>query len=368
MNSYRAAIIACGRRSRALAQGLQTDERARIVAVADISPAALDRFGEDFGVPADQRYLDYREMLERVRPEVVAIASNHPLHAEMTIAAARVAPRAIICEKPMALTLPDADAMLAACQANGTFLIIAHQRRFDPQYLVARDLIAAGAIGEIISIEAHGHPGSSLLVDGTHTVDLVSYFLDDEPVDWVVGQIDAQQPRFLWGHNVENLAVAWLKYRRGTRVFLSCGGVRTNQLVETLQPRFEANYQQILIQGTTGRIEIDGDAPFHDRPIVRLARGDRSEAVPLPFPIEGDATHRPAASRQIELLLDYLDGRRADHPLEARRARATLEILIAIMESARRRGVIHLPIAVEDYPLQSMLDAGELGPSSPTPL
>ncbi|HEX5415329.1 MAG TPA: Gfo/Idh/MocA family oxidoreductase [Chloroflexota bacterium] len=360
MGSYRAAVIACGRRARAFGQAFRADERVRLAACADVSTEALAAYGEEFGVGAEHRYLDYRLMLERERPEIVAIVSQHHLHAEMTIAAARAAPRAIICEKPIALTLPDADAMIAACREAGTTLIIAHQRRFDPQNLAARELITRGAIGEISLIEAHGHPHTSLLVDGTHTVDLISYFLDDEPVDWVVGQIDASQPRQLWGHTVENLATAWFKYRRGTRVLLTCGGVTRGDTVETLQPRFEANYQQILIQGTTGRIEIDGDAPWQDRPIVRLVRDGRSEAVPLPFPIEGDASHRPASARQVELLLDYLDGKRADHPLEARRARATLEVLIAVMESARRRGVVQLPIAVEDYPLQTMLDAGEL--------
>lgn len=361
MARYRAAVIACGRRSRSIASGFQIDDRSELVACADISPEALQTFGDEFEIPSESRYLDYREMLARERPDIVAVVSHHQLHAEMTIEAAKVAPKAIICEKPIALSLPDADAMIAACRNAGTFLIVAHQRRFDPQYLVAQNLVRDGAIGDVTFVEAHGHPRSSLLVDGTHTVDLISSFLDDEPVEWVVGQIDARAPRQLWGHNVENLAVAWLKYRRGTRVFLTCGGVVTGETVETLQPTFEANYHQIVIQGTDGRIEIDGDRPWGERPIVRFARNGRSEAVPLPFPQEGDAHHRPATARQIELLLDYLDGKRDDHPLVAERARSTLEVLIAVMESSRRRSVIHLPIAVEDYPLQSMLDAGEIG-------
>ena len=113
----------------------------------------------------------------------------------MVLAAARHRPRAILCEKPIALTLPDADAMIAACREAGTLLVIGHQRRFAPQYIAARRVIEQGTLGPIRLIEAYGHPGSSMLVDSTHTVDLLRFFLDEAPVEWVIGQVDARRGR-----------------------------------------------------------------------------------------------------------------------------------------------------------------------------
>ncbi|MEZ4620532.1 MAG: Gfo/Idh/MocA family oxidoreductase [Caldilineaceae bacterium] len=73
------------------------------VAIADAHPEALATFGDDFNVA--NRYLDYREMLEQEKPDIVSVCSWDPMHAEMTIAAAAHRPKAILCEKPMAISL-----------------------------------------------------------------------------------------------------------------------------------------------------------------------------------------------------------------------------------------------------------------------
>ena len=84
-------------------------------------------------------------MLERERPDIVSICTHHQLHAPMTIETARLAePKAILCEKPIALDLESADAMIAAVPARpNTLLVIGHQRRYDRQYVAAREAIAA---------------------------------------------------------------------------------------------------------------------------------------------------------------------------------------------------------------------------------
>ena len=136
---YRVGIIASGRIAREHARGWQECEHTQIVAIADSHPQALAQFGHDFHV--SRRYLDYREMMERENLDIISICSWDPQHAEMTIAASVYQPKVILCEKPMALSIGEADAMMIACQRNNVKLAIGHQRRFYSAWQEARRLM-----------------------------------------------------------------------------------------------------------------------------------------------------------------------------------------------------------------------------------
>ena len=197
--NYRVAFIGVGGMGIAFyhAGCFAADDRAELVACCDISREALDKFGEQFDI-AD-RHEDADEMMAAAAPDVVVIGTNETVHAPLTILAAKHAPKGIICEKPMAMNLGEADAMIAACEENGVFLVIGHQRRYNSQYAVAKERLDAGAIGDLMQIIAKGHPGSSLMVDGTHTVDLVRFYADDEPIDWVMAAVESTSGRSGWG-------------------------------------------------------------------------------------------------------------------------------------------------------------------------
>lgn len=357
MPRYRAAIIGCGRIAHGHARGYQAQPDVDLVACADISPEAVQRFGDEFAIAG--RYLALDEMLDQERPDIVSVCTHEPLHASVVIAAARHAPRGILCEKPIALTLPDADAMIAACIAAGTILIIGHQRRFSPQYIAAKRALASGAIGAVATITAHGHPGSSLLVDGTHTIDLVRYFLDDAPVAWVMGQIDDRERRVAWSHPAETAALGWIGFANGVHCLLTDGGVRLNGHMEGLGGAVTGpNYHHITISGVAGLLFIAGDHVDAGTPLVTIHRGEGREEVPLPWPLAGDQVHMPPFAEEIRVLLRCLETGDT-HPLAAPSARATLEVLLAIYESARRRAVVPLPLSISDNPLFALREAQE---------
>jgi predicted dehydrogenase len=331
-----------------------------LAACAEIEPGRLATFADQFDIAG--RYTDYAEMMDWERPDIVSICSHHHLHAPMTIAVAGYRPKAILCEKPIALSLGEADAMIAACRDASVLLVIGHQRRFAPQYMAAREAIVQGRIGDVTSVEAFGHPRSSLLVDSTHTVDLVRYFLGDPQADWVIGQIDARERREGWGQPIEGCALAWIAFRGGVRLLLGAGSVLPDgpdRPRDGLCSTSEWNYHRITIHGTTGRLEVDGDAPYDGRPLVRIHRGAAIEEVPLSEPHDIDGGVRPFA-REIAALVDCLEAPGLRHPLEATSARATLEVLMAIYESSRRREAIRLPLAIADNPFISMLDEGSI--------
>jgi predicted dehydrogenase len=202
---YRAALIGCGSMgsycmdelvgltSRMIlpyghAEILKTHPRTRLVAGADPDRARLEDFGTRWGV--DALYTDHREMLERERPEIVSIASPPTLHPEHVTDCAERGVQGIFCEKPIAPTLRQADAMIDACNTRGARLAINHTRRGDPYVHRVRELLDDGAIGEVLTITTTW--AGRLFLTGTHSFDLVNYFSGDTPMAWLIGH--AEEP------------------------------------------------------------------------------------------------------------------------------------------------------------------------------
>jgi len=124
-----------------------------VVAVADANlgkagAVAAERGGEI------SAYADYRELLTDKRVEVAVVLVPTHLHAEVSVAAMDSG-RHVICEKAMAPSVAECQAMIAARDRNGVKLMIAHSTRFQPQQLTARQLVDTGAIGEVIACDAH---------------------------------------------------------------------------------------------------------------------------------------------------------------------------------------------------------------------
>jgi len=335
--------------SRAHARGYMALPDVELVACADIAPQALSSFGEEFGVSEEHRYLSYREMMDVERPDLVSICSLHHQHAEMTIEAAHFAPEGILCEKPIAVSLGEADAMIDACEKAGTMLIVGHQRRYMSQYVAAYRALHEGVIGRLVSMESHGHHHSSLMVDGTHTIDLLRWYAEEKPISWVMGQVDFGEGREAWGTPVENAALLMLGFEDELRAYHTNGGVpKDSEWVRTaLWPQAQ-NYHSIILRGTEGEIHIDGDRQREGIPLVKRAQNGHVSELPLP------EYELPVHARVIRDLVTAIDTG-APHTLDCRSARATLEVLMAAYESSRRRAWISLPLQVKENPLFDML-------------
>jgi predicted dehydrogenase len=366
---YRVALFGLGGISRAHLRGYRAPEnadRVEIVAGADVSPEARERFmatgewpGSPDGPPAEtpRTYADYHELLAQEKPDLVSICTWPPLHPEMVEAACQAGARGILCEKPMAVDLAGCDRMIAAAERAGTLLVIGHQRRLQPKFARARALIEEGAIGEPELF--CGIAGGDLLSDGTHTVDALRFFTGDAPVAWVMGNVDLRprevraemvgrvgfqtpQPgeRYTsrYGHPVESGAIAVLQFAGGPRATLELG--------DCARP----GYQRFILYGTDGTLKLSGDRPAEGEPLLTVRRkGGADWEV-----IEG-VEEANGFAREISLLLDSLESG-APHPLNARSARATEEVLMAVFESARRPGRVDLPLDVMHSPLQDLLE------------
>ena len=327
------------------AREYQRDPRTEIVACCDIVPEAVEKFSERFGVPA--RYDDYETMLDAENLDIVAVCTAEPLHARMTIAAAKRRPKAVFCEKPIAMNLREADEMLETCAANSVRLVVGHQRRYNPQYAIALERLRDGAIGDLLQINATGHTGCSLPVDGTHTIDLIRYYMNDEPIEWVMGQVDTRTRRTARGRSLEDAAVAIMKFESGVRAFLTMGG----HILPKREPVGDGHpfhYHRIVLHGSTGRIEIEGDSIPETGAILKVVNGDHVEEIHA----DPHKWHHDL-SPQIDLLNVLENGK--PHLLDGHSARATLEVLLSVYESARLNRVIALPLENLEDPLEMLL-------------
>jgi scyllo-inositol 2-dehydrogenase (NAD+) len=165
---------------------------AALALVVDADPLAAQRTGERLGVPyatSIEAALDDRAI------DALEICTASDSHADDTAAAAR-AGKAIFCEKPIALSLEDADRALAAVAEAGVYLQIGHMRRFDPAYREAKRLIDEGRIGRPIvfraaSLDASISPsrdflarcGGIFLDVALHDFDLARWLMGDEVVE-----------------------------------------------------------------------------------------------------------------------------------------------------------------------------------------
>jgi predicted dehydrogenase len=143
----RLAIVGTGHRGWAHLAILKTLPQFQVVALADPTPANLDR-GASLA-PGAQTYSDYRKMLAgRKDIDAVVVITPSFLHAEVTVAALdRGLP--VLCEKPMATTVEDANRMIEASKKSGKLLYIGFQKRLVPTTAKMHELAAAGAIGPI---------------------------------------------------------------------------------------------------------------------------------------------------------------------------------------------------------------------------
>ena len=136
------ALIGCGRIAFLLEQdhlrlkpcthwgGMQT-AHLFVTHACDIDAERLDSFGRAAALKKENLYTQNAELFSHCTPDLTVIAAWTPEHAPLTVAAAQAGSKVIVCEKPAAASLKDAQRMIDACRYNGTTLIINHERRYD---------------------------------------------------------------------------------------------------------------------------------------------------------------------------------------------------------------------------------------------
>jgi len=239
-------------------------DRYRVAAIADRSPEALARIGTQLGVPPERRYAEYRAMLLREPLDLAVIALPHVFHHEAA-QQALLHGLHIVTERPLALSLRDAEELLRMAETRGRLMAVLHFYLFYPPFREAIRLVRAGAIGEPFFIrcegvtggfglggdayhpEWHGNPdiaGGGVWMDsGYHGVYLCRAMMGS-PITSVAAAIGT----FAGAQAVDDTAVAVLTHEHG--------GISTIQVSWAVP---SGGRRVVDIYGAEGTISLDHD-------------------------------------------------------------------------------------------------------------
>ncbi|TYO71852.1 Gfo/Idh/MocA family protein [Rossellomorea marisflavi] len=231
MKPLKIGVIGCGSiaKHRHIPEYM-ANEHAEIVAVCDIVKDRAEEMADQIGAKA---YTDYKELLKDESIKAVSVCTPNALHAPISIDALK-AGKHVLCEKPMATSTEEAQAMIDAANQAGRKLMIGHNQRFVPSHQKAKELISKGEAGKIYSFRtAFGHGGpEGWSVDGkdswffrkeeafigamgdlgVHKTDLMRYILGEEFVE--VGAFVETSSKE--NADVDDTAVCVLKTESGT--------------------------------------------------------------------------------------------------------------------------------------------------------
>ncbi|MFO7927217.1 MAG: Gfo/Idh/MocA family protein [Halobacteriota archaeon] len=378
--TYRVAIVGTGanpeKRDRdgyAMAYrhagGYERLDSCSLVACADIVRENAEAFAKHYDL--DGVYEDHEEMLSEVEPDIVSICVPPAVHAELVIDCAKApSVEAVHCEKPMATTWEDCRRMVEVCEQEDVQLTIDHQRRFSKPVQRAKALLDAGEIGELRRVE---WSEVNLFDAGAHLFDLCDLFTDGERVEWVLSGIDYARENRWFGAINETRAISQWRYADGTMGFASTaeeGPTLVDAYLRLVGTDGEIEIQpddgpplRLRTDGGWKAIDTDNETVYSYSPDIKTAAVKKLVGV-LPIEIERFSDPPTHYERAIEHLVSSLSS--GDEPIISGRSvlRGT-ELVFASWQSVRQRGRAHLPLDIDDNPLEAMNDQGVLG-SSPT--
>ena len=337
---YKAAIVGCGSIGQAHMQGYQRLDNVDVVAVADPLEPARTMYMNDYDIP--HGYATVAEMLEMARPEIVSVCVWHLLHDTVTAeVAAGPSVKGIICEKPMAIGMGRADAMVDVCEANGVKLVISHQRRFTPGWERAKELVEDGAIG--IPLRADLRVKEGLANWGTHSIDGARFVLGDPVAEWVMGAVERRTDKFERDTAIEDACMGLIHFGGSLQFFIQSDLWDRNSLAG-----------KFFIRGTEGMLHVQ-------ETVLKLFNAETGGWKDIDLALqEGDQAigGNMNAAQTVELI-DWIEGG-PESRSSGRIARDTVEVMMAMYESARQNRVVHLPMQEKEYPLDLMIDEGKL--------
>lgn len=337
MAQFRVGIIGCGRpwktagasgfgMSNFHARGYTASPDATIVALADINEENARAFQAVHG--GERIYTDYHEMLAHEQLDIVSICTWPHLHAPMVIAAAEAGVKAIHCEKPMAPSYAEAQRMVATCEARGVQLSFNHQRRFGAPYRAARELLRAGAIGQLQRLEG---VCDNMFDWGTHWFDMFGFYNDEATVNWLIGQVDWRDGPTIFGVHLEGQGISHFAYANGVQGLLITGKEAEPRLSNRLVG--SDGIIDVTLGAAALRVRGDGDATWRDVPVAAETGDTLSESI---------------GAGVLDLIDALKTGREPE--LSGRRALRATELIFATYESSRRGGRIDLPLEPLESP------------------
>lgn len=340
---FRIGVVGCGRISERHFEAISSTAELELVAVCDEIPERADQAAEKTGVAC---FTSYQSMLDTAPLDVVALCTPSGLHPRHGILAAEHGLH-VICEKPMATRLEEADALVRACDDAGVQLFVVKQNRLNPAIQLLKRSVDLGRFGRIYLANTTvrwNRPQSyydmapwrgTWEFDGGAFMNQASHYVD--MIQWLVGPVEtvaAKTATLARRIESEDTGVAILRFRNG-----ALGTIEVTML--TYPRNLEGS---ITIIGEHGTVKVGGTAlnriehwefaSYDD--IDREAELLKAAANPLSVYGSG---HRPYYQNVVKVLRGE-----AAPDTNGREGRKSLELILAMYESARAEREIALPL------------------------
>lgn len=308
-----------------------------VVAISDLYPEKVCGILPSFD--SGRVYKTYQELLdhERHNIDILSVVTNGPTHAEVTIQASKAGIPNILCEKPMATNLKDAQRVIETCKKNHTRLAVNHIRRWSSDYSRLKEMISRGVIGDIRHL--YFSCGSTGIGNfAIHFFDTARYIMNSE-AEWITGFLDTTgTPNPRGAAFVDPGGYGIIKFRNGSRFF-----------IDTSEDTGVQYSFQIV--GTTGRIIVD---ELNNSWKIR-AREEKDKPVPLtrygtempeiPFVCEGKFNIVELTSKAMAELLE--GGPISSSGEDGKRS---LELVIGLhLSDERDNRKVPLPLPTSQY-------------------
>jgi UDP-N-acetyl-2-amino-2-deoxyglucuronate dehydrogenase len=337
----RVALIGCGRISKNHFDAIAKLDGLSVSGVCDIVEARAKGAGEALGVPW---FTSYEEMLAGVPSEIVTVATPSGLHPAHGILAAR-AGKHVVCEKPMAITLESADALVRACDDAKVKLFVVKQNRLNPPIQLLKRAVEKGRFGKIYLANTTvrwARPqeyydqapwrgtwefdGGAFMNQASHYVDLMQWLVG--PVESVIAKTATLARKI----EAEDTGVAVLRFRNG-----ALGTIEVTML--TYPKNMEGS---ITILGEKGTVKIGGTA------VNKVEKWEFAEPDPDDALVEASNTNPTSVygsghEGYYRNVLGVLRGE-AIPDTDGRGGRKSLELILGIYQSARTGREVPLPL------------------------
>jgi UDP-N-acetyl-2-amino-2-deoxyglucuronate dehydrogenase len=337
----RIALVGCGRISGNHFEAIAQIPELQLTAVCDIVPERARAAGEKLGVP---HWTSYERMLAEGQCEMVTVATPSGLHPEHGLMAAR-AGKHVITEKPIAISLAGADALIEGCDAAGVRLFVVKQNRLNAPVQLLRNAIESGRFGRIYVANVTVYwtrpqdyydqapwrgtralDGGALMNQASHYVDLIQWLMG--PPRRVAG-ITGTLARNI---ECEDTGLATIEFESG-----AMGAIVVTML--TYPRTLEGS---ITILGERGTVKIGGTA------VNRVEHWSFDSSAPEDDLVASASTNPPNVYGYGHLgyyrnVLKVLSGE-ATPDTDGREGRKSLELILAIYESARTGEFVSLPL------------------------
>jgi predicted dehydrogenase len=327
------ALVGCGRIAKRHSELLGHGQivGARLVAVCDIVESKARAIGERFNVPA---YTDMHEMMRREAVDVVVVLTESGLHARHVVELAAHG-KHVVVEKPMALTLDDADAMIQACDKANVRLFVVKQNRFNVPVVKAREALEAGRLGKLImgtvrvrwcrpqSYYDQDSWRGTWALDGGVLTNQASHHVD--LLEWMMGDVEsvyAKSTTALAKIEAEDTAVVVLKFVNGALgVIEATTAARPTDLEGSLS-----------LLGEGGTVEIGGFA-VNQMKVWRFVEPDEGDADVLgQYSVNPPSVYGFGHQAYYEHVVECI-AENKQHLVDGLVGRKSLELINAIYES-----------------------------------